>query len=299
MMAKRRLGLLAPIPAEDEKDLMLKEYHQSWRKTNTDSSGPFIPLFATFKEKHLADLDGGPLRLYLFFAFAAKNQYGHSWHGIKSIAKFFGTQTRTVDNWIKVLVEQNLIYREQNGRKANTTYLIPYSNTLLRHQLSKQIEEDNQRLLDGFVNKIKEREFLYGPIVDVLHFFQWGATKKDKPIKERNIQWLVIITKRTDDVLIGHYYLLKNSANMGVNELEIVDIATFPSPFQLNGETIRGVAITHSIRLLDSNTDIILTFLDKVVDDSWVWNEYPSLDYDEVAQFFSDEEEEIEETDET
>jgi hypothetical protein len=44
-MAKRRLGLLAPIPAEDEKDLMLKEYHQSWRKTwSRGKDGDYIKV---------------------------------------------------------------------------------------------------------------------------------------------------------------------------------------------------------------------------------------------------------------
>lgn len=291
-MAKKKLGLLAPIPEEEGNDLMLKEYHQAWRKTNTDSSAPFVPLFVTFKEKHLANLEGGPLRLYLFFAFAAKNQYGHSWHGVKGIAEFFGTQTRTIDNWIKVLVDQNLIYREQHGRKSNTTYLIPYSNTLLRHQFSKHIEEDGQKLLNLFIQKIKQREFLHGPIVDILHFFQWRTTKKDKPVKDRNIQWLVVVTERKDGILTGHYCLLKKSADMGVSELEISDIATFISPFQFNGENIKGIAITHSVKLGDSNTDTILEFLSKATQDSWAWEEYPSVDYGEVSNFFSDDEEE-------
>lgn len=291
-MAKRRLGLLGPISAADEKDLMFKQYHQAWRKTNTDSNASFIPIFTSFKDKHLASLDPGPLRLYLFFAFAAKNQYGHSWHSIQSIADFFGTQTRTVDNWIKVLVDKNLIYREQKGKKSHTTYLIPYSNILLRHHVGV---EDNQQVLDILINKIKEREFLYGPIVNVLHFFQWSADKKDRPTKNRNIQWLVVITKREDEVITGHYTLIKDSDDNGIDEPIIEDLATFISPFEHDGQSIQGVAITHSVKLTDSNTDEIMSLLTRIVkEELWDWKEYPSVSYGEISQFFSGEEKDVE-----
>jgi hypothetical protein len=287
-MARRRLGLLGPISAADEKDLMYKQYHQAWRKTNTDSNASFIPLFTSFKAKHLASLDSGPLRLYLFFAFAAKNQYGHSWHSIQSIAEFFGTQTRTVDNWIKVLVDKNLIYREQKGKKSHTTYLIPYSDILLRHQVSV---EDDQLALDLLIGKIEEREFLYGPVIDVLHFFQWGTEKKDKTTKNRNIQWFVVITKREDEVLTGHYTLIKDSDNNGIDELEIEDLATFSSPFKHNGNSIQGVGITHSVKLTDSNTDEIMSLITRIVNEElWDWKEYPSVSYGKITDFFSDEE---------
>lgn len=292
-MAKRRLGLLGPISAADERDLMFKQYHQAWRKTNSDRNASFIPIFTSFKDKHLASLEPGPLRLYLFFVFAAKNQSGHSWHGIQGIADFFGTQTRTIDNWIKVLADKKLIYREQSGGKSHTTYLIPYSNTLLRHQVS--IKEGNQAVLDLLINKIREREFLYGPIVNVLHFFQWSADKKDKPTHNRNIQWLVIITKREDGVLTGHYTLLKDSDNSGIDELEVDDLAIFDSPFLHKGQNIQGVAITHSVKLADSNTDEIMSLITRTVtEELWDWREYPSVSYGETAQFFSEEENDVE-----
>lgn len=290
-MAKKGFGLQT-IPAEDETDLMLKEYHQHWRKTNSNSNTSFVPIFNGFREKHLASLEPGPLRLYLFFAFAANNQFGHSWHSVQSIAEFFGTQTRTIDNWIKSLVDAKLIYREHKGKKSRTTYLIPYSDTLIKHQLNKDVKKDDQEVLDRFLDKINKREFLYGPIIGVYHFYQWRANKKNKPVIDSNIQWLVILTKRNDDVLTCHYYQLNNSEVYGVDELEIEDIATFESPYQYNGSDITGVALNHENKLGSSNTDIIMNFIRRVSNqEKWDWNDYPTTDYGKIEHFFTEEDE--------
>lgn len=291
-MAKLRFNLISSIPAEDEKEETIKEYYSSWRKTNSHSNAPFVPLFNSFKEKHLATLEPGALRLYLFFAFAANNQYGNSWHSIESIAKFFNTQTRTVNNWIKILVEKNLIYREQSGKRTHTTYLIPYSNTVIRHQLKRIFRKDDQNVLDAFIDKVKGYDFLYGPIVEVYHFFQWKSDNKKKPVKEGN-QWLYIITKRSDGVLIGHNYSLKNSDDFGVNELVIEDsdIATFISPFQHDGHNIRGLVLKHDIKLTDSNMGAILQLIEDLAKaESWDWDEHPKVQYGKIAELFPVEE---------
>lgn len=292
-MPKRRLGQHISIPAEDETDLMLKEYHYRWRRTNSEASVSYAPIFNAFRDKHLAELDGGPLKLYLFFAFAANNNYGHSWHSIQSIAKFFDTQTRTIDNWIRVLGERKLIYRESSGKKSHTTYLIPYSNTIIKHQLRKTNQNDDQKLFDRFVKKIKEREFLYGSILDAFHFFQWKTNKKNKPVKDGNTQWLVIYTKRDDDVLTGHFYPLTNSEQLGISELEVEDVVSFKSPFMFNGNNIRGVGITHETKLNNANTDVILDFMSDVTNEEiWDWDEYPTVVYGEIAEIYAGEDEE-------
>lgn len=123
MKVKRGFGLLKAISAKDDKDLSLKEYYQNWRTHNRSSKSPFITIYKDFKDKELLkDLDGGSLKLYLFFTFAASNDFGHSWHSIQSIADYFGTQTRTIDNWLKPLVEKDLIYREQKGKNRTLPF---------------------------------------------------------------------------------------------------------------------------------------------------------------------------------
>lgn len=293
-MAKPRFKLITSISAADEKEETIKQYHSYWRKNNSLSSASFVPIFSSFKEKHLATLEPGALRLYLFFAFAADNQYGNSWYSIEKIAEFFDTQTRTVNNWIKVLVDKNLIYREQKGKRSHTTYLIPYSNTIIRHQLKRNIKEDNQSVLDLFIKKIADYEFLYGSIIEVLHFFQWKSDKKKNPLKEC-VQYLFVITKREDGVIIGHHYALKNSYHLGVNELRIEDgnIATFISPFKYEEKNIKGLVLTHEIKLADSNTGAILELIEDLARvEEWDWEEHPKFQYGEIAEFFPEEEHE-------
>jgi hypothetical protein len=291
IVAKMKLRLISSIPAEDAKEEAIKEYHSFWRKTNSNSNVPFVPVFNAFKEKHLATLEPGALRLYLFFAFAANNQYGNSWHSIEKIAEFFGAQTRTVNNWIKVLVDKKLIHREQNGKRSHTTYLIPYSDTIIKHQLRRIIREDNQSVLDLFIQKISQYDF-YGTIVGVFHFFQWKSEKKVRT--KENVQHLFIITKRDDGVLVGHNYALKNSGHLGVSELTIEDgdVATFKSPFTYEGENIRGLVLTHEVRITDINTGVILDVVrDLARAEEWDWQAHPEFRYGRIEDFFPEKEE--------
>lgn len=289
---KKRFGLSSPIKAANEEDLMFKEYHQHWRQTNSSISASYAPIFTTFKDKHLKTLDGGPLKLYLYFAFAADNSYGNSWWSVEKIANFFQVQTRTIDKWIKVLIDQNLIYREQHGNKSSTTYLVPYSTTLIKQQFKTSSKTDDQKLFDQFVKKIKNRETLYGPIVEVFHLFQWNI-KNGNPIVTENTQWLLALTKRNDEVLTCHYYSLKNSSHKGISEATVEDLATFDSPYVYLDSKIQGVALTHSIKLTESNTDSIIALAESIMtQENWDWKDYPKLEYGEVTEFFEAEKEE-------
>lgn len=291
-MAKARFRLISSIPAVDEVEEAIKEYHSSWRRTIKNSNTPFVPIFAGFKERHLATLEPSALRLYLYFAFAANNEYGNSWHSIETIANYFNTRTRTVNNWIKILVDKNLIYREQKGKRSHTTYLIPYSNTIIKHHLKKNFKEDNQDVLEAFIQRIKEYEFMYGSIVDVFHFFQWKTDDKKKPIRE-GLQWIFIITKRPDGVLIGHNISLKNSNDFGVNKLVIeeADIGTFTSPFKFQGNNIRGLVLTHEIKVVNSNAGSVLQLIEDLAKtENLDWDEYPKFEYGKLADLIPEEE---------
>lgn len=124
--------VLTQLMSADDEQVALKSYYASWRSFNKDTEEPFFALYEGFKNQHLATLESGPLRLFLYFGFHSKNQTGDSWHSISTIAEFFNTQTRTVDNWIKTLVDKGLIYRVRKGHRSHTTYIIPYSDTLIQ-----------------------------------------------------------------------------------------------------------------------------------------------------------------------
>jgi hypothetical protein len=284
-------GLLNTLSAKDDTDLALKEYYQSWKTYNKLGKAPFMTLYNSFKDAHLKDIEGGPLKLYLYFSIHASNSYGESWHSIQRIADFFGTQTRTIDNWIKTLVDRDLIYREQKGNKSHTTYLIPYSNTLIHHRPTKK-KEDNQSLLDEILSKIQKREFLYGKVTKVFHIFQWKIAKKS-PDKSGTTQVLFVISKRDNGVLIGHICPLKKSNHLGVSELNIEEHSTFKSGFQFNGSDVKGIALSHNLPFnRKSSTPAILELLEHLNSiEDWQLDELPELTYGEIEQVLIESEE--------
>jgi DNA-binding MarR family transcriptional regulator len=283
------LGILG-----DEKDATYKSYHAAWRTFNKAKGEPFFALYNGFKEKHLAKLDAGPLRLYLYFGFHANNRTGASWHSISKIAEFFGTQTRTIDNWISVLVKEGLIYRERTDKRSHTTYLIPYSDTLIKQRPRKRYEEDSQEMFEDLLSVIQSRDDVYGQITKVYHLFQWGIKKKlKKPSMDSNIQWIFILTKR-EDVLIGHAYPLKHSSHLGVSLLTIDEVATFQSPFQYNHHPVTGIALNHITRISDSSNydDILYLIRDLALADEEILEQHPALEYGEISAVLQEELEE-------
>ncbi|PHE23618.1 hypothetical protein [Bacillus toyonensis] len=298
----KRFKINVAIEAVDETEFALKEYYQSWRSGNQKQKMPFLALYNSFKENHLRDLDGGPLKLYLFFAFAANNDHGHSWHSISNIANFFDTQTRTVDNWIKVLVEKELVYREQKGKKSHTTYLIPYNDAFIQHEKLTKRVEDNQKVLDDLIVRLQELEGVYGEILNVFQLFQWGTDRKGRPDTKKNSkQELLIITKRKNGILIGHLYRLMKSQHLSIDEISIEETSVFDSPFTYNEKTVTGFALEHDIDINSYNgSDEMMSLLKNLaVMEEWKIGELPQVEYGEKDVFFPPTEEVLEEHDAT
>ena len=307
-MAFKHRFKLSPIVSESDKyDEALKGYYKSWRTYNQNSGSPFIAIDTSFQKKYLKELEPGPLKLYLYFCFAANNDFGHSWHGIQRIADYFNAQTRTIDNWIKVLVEKNLIYRAQKGQKSHTTYLLPFGDTVIMHPTPKKRDEDNQELLADLLTKIQDFSFLYGEIVKVFHLFQWSSLKEKPGEEHGNEQYLLIITKRNNDVLIGHVHILRKSKNFGVNLLEIEEPSIFSSPFIYDDSNITGIALPSIPKLSSKNAmQDLLNLIRELADlEEWIIEDRQKLIYGEKAEILSnleettEEVEEIEEADET
>jgi DNA-binding transcriptional ArsR family regulator len=250
-MARKQFNILIET-AHDEEDSVLKKQYESWREYNKEKSEPFFPVFNTFKEKHLKELEGGPLRLYLFFGFHANNQYGHSWHSIEKIAEFFNTQPRTINNWIKKLVNAGLIYRDRKGKKSNTTYLIPYSTTHVKIQPPNIGQKEDSKLVDMLVEIIKKYEHIYGRVIGIYHLFQWKLKTKVKrkvPSRNGNIQWVFILAQKDNGVVTALYYPLHQLADYGVNVLYIDDHQLFKSPLKYKTKSIWGLALNHELQI--------------------------------------------------
>lgn len=282
-----RFRLTSMLSDSDNIDYALKSYYKNWRELNQSSKASFTAIDNSFFTKGiLSGLEAGPLKLYLYFSHVASNEYGHSWHSISSIAEYFDAQTRTIDNWIRVLVDKELIYRAQKGKKSHTTYLIPFSDTLITHSVSKKRDKDNQELLDDLIVRIEELEFLYGEIIKVHHLFQWESKKGKITNQNQSVQVLLIITKRNNGVLIGHTHVLRKSTQLIISALEMEEQSIFKSPFMFDGKNITGIALTPNppLQTKESIRDTINLISELAVIEEWELKDRSELEYGDRNQ---------------
>lgn len=248
VMSKGKIIFLVNESSLDSKEEALKDYYGGWREYNKSTSAPFAAIYSSFRDQHLANLEAGPLRLYLYFSFHAHNSTGHSWHSIQTIAKFFNTQTRTIDNWIRVLVEKELIYREKAGKLSNTTFLIPYSDAIIHIRLPRKYEGIDQRLVEDMVKTITSYKEVYGDIIAIYHLFQWKFTKGVHSLDDPH-NTLLVLTRRKNDVLIGHVYRTKSLKKYGVDEIETDMVSTFESPLKYDDKSITGIFVKNDVQI--------------------------------------------------
>ena len=64
----------------------------------------------------------------MYYAFAAKNEDGGSWHSIETICKNLDVSDRSIVNWNNQLEELGLIYRAKGTRKSRSTYILPLTS---------------------------------------------------------------------------------------------------------------------------------------------------------------------------
>lgn len=285
-MTKKRINFLMNKPLSNEKEELLKNYYSNWRMVNKETRAPFTAIDNTFKDKHLATLEGGPLKLYMYFAFASNNDHGHSWHSIQTIADFFDTQTRTVDNWISVLVKRDLIYRKRTKGSSNTTFLIPYTDTIIPLIEPRSYKIVEQKLIDSFVAMIRKQEEIYGEIVDVYQIFQWRMKAKKYTIENPH-NFLLIVTRRSNGVLIGHRHVFKALETHGVSELPGEELALFESPFTYDSQPIKGFYIDSEIPLYSKRgISTLKDFMKQIVKGKRMdYEMHPSVDYGLITDF--------------
>lgn len=113
-----------------------KSRYEEWKKESLDKSGFFV-IFNGFAEEEdpktkktlLQSISGGALKLYVFLGLKSNNYTGEVFYSIKSLANYFDTSERTINNWIHELEKElHLIYRIQfDYNKVSHTYLQIYS----------------------------------------------------------------------------------------------------------------------------------------------------------------------------
>ncbi|ARU60866.1 hypothetical protein CBW65_06965 [Tumebacillus avium] len=170
---------------------------------------------------------------------------------MNKIAELLKTSPRSVDSWIKVLVDRQLIARGKTGRRVNNTYLLPYSTTLIELQTPKKFDlEDWQRIFDFHLARISQYQDIYGELIGAFHLFQWDYSNR-KPVSTSNSQLILFITKRTDGILTGHYYKLRRSQGFGISKLMIDKMVRFESPLLYEQRPLVGLGLNHNKRLTE------------------------------------------------
>ena len=297
-MAKR--SILGLSLEGDDVGTAFQNLYTAWQY-QSNSGGTFAQIYTSFRDLNiLAELDGGALKLYLFYCLAAELT-GESWYSVDKITDYFKKQQkRTIEGWNKELREKNLIYREKADKKSYTTYLIPYSDTLVDLEVPKRSEEEDQSLLDAFLKRISGLEPVYGRIIGVYHLFQWGK-KKREVTPDITYHHLLIITQRENDVLIGHRFELTEQDGKGIKSghLQFVRTSRFESPFRWNEQAVEGIAIDSSFKLSIRMKSSTKVWLELVRELSGAGAErihtMPEVKYGDIKDVLQEEPEESEE----
>lgn len=246
---KKGFKILQTNPYEDT-DKTIKNYYYNWRefnKGNTESKEKFAMLYSGFRENFLPTIEGGALKLYLFFCFSANNNNGESWYSIEKLAESLNVGTRTINKWIKILIDKQLIHRDLTNHRSLTTYLLPYSTTLMKADTKTAYPQDSQDIVEDIISSLYTQQIIFGELIGVYHLFQWQAGKKKRRNSTKNVQWLLFITKRSNGILTGHYYELKNSESIVVSLKDIDDSYFFKSSFTYQGHPMLGIALDNEI----------------------------------------------------
>lgn len=96
----------------------------------------FAKLDSNFSA-YLPYLKDGAIKLYLYYALAAKSDSGESWHSIDKISKSLNATDRSIGNWNNELEDLGLIYRTKCGRKSKTTFLLPLTGFAVKLSTKK------------------------------------------------------------------------------------------------------------------------------------------------------------------
>lgn len=267
---------------ENELDVM-RGYYKAWRETNAELSAPYFQLYKVFKERDLLKLDGGPIKLFLYYGFAANNSTGESWYSVETIAEYFGVQERTVNKWNNTLKEAGLIHREKDNKMSHTTFLLPFSDTIRKIQPRRTHESDDQALVEDLIGTIEHYAEIFGPITNVIHLFHWGKKKNGSPSPTNTLNQLMIMTDR-DGILTGHLYTFIRSTDARVSKLNLpANYCVFQSPYQYRNNAITGLAASHTIDLphdgkpSERHVDLLQQLAK--VDSATFWRDLPTVNY--------------------
>ena len=119
---------------DTKKELLAEFYSKSTSKSNKEFR--FAKVDSNFIN-FLPYLKDGAIKLYLYYAAAAKNDTGESWHSIDTISQKLDVVGRSIGNWNRQLEDLGLILRISNGKKSKTTFVLPLTSFAVKMSTQK------------------------------------------------------------------------------------------------------------------------------------------------------------------
>ena len=114
---------------DTESELLSEFYSKSTGKSNKEFR--FAKVGSNFVN-FLPHLNDGAVKLYLYYAVAAKNDTGASWHSVDTISQKLDATGRSIGNWNRQLEDLGLIFRTSNGKKSKTTFVLPLTSFAIK-----------------------------------------------------------------------------------------------------------------------------------------------------------------------
>lgn len=133
-MIKLNLKMNESLFKEPEKNLLATFYGSSTGKTNKKFR--FAKLDSHFGN-YLPYLKDGAVKLYLYYAFAANNKSGESWHSLATISRNLNATDRSISSWNNELEDMGLIFRTNSGKKSKATYILPLTSFAAKMSVDK------------------------------------------------------------------------------------------------------------------------------------------------------------------
>jgi len=254
-------------------DYFYKQQYENWRNDlkSKEFESTFFILYKGF-DIHLREISPGPLKLYLFYGFHAKNDTGLLWYGVEKISEYFNVSERTINNWNSELEDRGLIARVSKERGRNkTTYLLPFSLNLIHLQDITTIENEAFSSIYGVQDK-------------ALHLFQWRKSLlKDNENYDEPYHTLILIYKKVYTLGNVHYtafeYPIQNLCSNRVIDTRTLNdnISIFESDLKITNVKVNvdGFAIKSKYNLKQRN--ILHTFIKELIDPETDLSQYENV----------------------
>ena len=107
------------------------------------------------------------MKLYLYYAAAAKNETGASWHSVDTISQKLGATERSIGNWNRQLENLGLIFRSSRGKRSKTTFILPLTSFAVK----MHAERMNQVFTELKLSEANEASRIFGRLQSITKLY--------------------------------------------------------------------------------------------------------------------------------